>query len=118
MAANIYYEKDVDRSAIADKKVAVLGYGSQGHAHALNLKESGIDVRVGLREGSGSVGKAEAAGLAVPVGVASSKRAGTIGNVSLALRGKVFTIPASTIIPGSTGSAGDIGLLSIVACTA
>ena len=65
MAANIYYEKDVDRSAIADKKVAVLGYGSQGHAHALNLKESGIDVRVGLREGSGSVAKAEAAGLAV-----------------------------------------------------
>ena len=65
MAANIYYEKDVDRSAIADKKVAILGYGSQGHAHALNLKESGIDVRVGLREGSGSVAKAEAAGLAV-----------------------------------------------------
>ena len=42
--ANIYYEKDVDRSAIADRKVAILGYGSQGHAHALNLKESGIDV--------------------------------------------------------------------------
>ncbi|MEM9465410.1 MAG: ketol-acid reductoisomerase [Actinomycetota bacterium] len=65
MAANIYYEKDVDRSAIADKKVAILGYGSQGHAHALNLKESGVDVRVGLREGSGSVAKAEAAGLKV-----------------------------------------------------
>ncbi len=63
--ANIYYEKDVDRSALADRKVAVLGYGSQGHAHALNLKESGIDVRVGLREGSSSVGKAEAAGLSV-----------------------------------------------------
>ncbi|MGA0239450.1 MAG: ketol-acid reductoisomerase [Acidimicrobiales bacterium] len=65
MAANIYYEKDVDRSVIADKKVAILGYGSQGHAHALNLKESGIDVRVGLREGSGSVAKAQAAGLVV-----------------------------------------------------
>jgi len=63
--ANIYYESDVDRSAIADRKVAVLGYGSQGHAHALNLAESGIDVRVGLREGSGSAAKASAAGLRV-----------------------------------------------------
>ncbi len=55
--ANVYYEKDADRSLIADRKVAILGYGSQGHAHALNLKESGIDVRVGLREGSSSVGQ-------------------------------------------------------------
>ncbi len=63
--ANIYYEKDADRSLIADRRVAVLGYDSQGHAHALNLKESGIDVRVGLREGSSSKAKAEEAGLAV-----------------------------------------------------
>ena len=61
--ANVYYEKDADRSKIAGRKVAVLGYGSQGHAHALNLKESGIDVRVGLRDGSSSRAKAEAAGL-------------------------------------------------------
>ena len=63
--ANVYYESDADRSKIADRKVAVLGYGSQGHAHALNLKESGIDVRVGLREGSSSRAKAEEAGLKV-----------------------------------------------------
>ncbi len=63
--ANIYYEKDVDRSVIASRKVAVLGYGSQGHAHALNLKESGIDVRVGLRDGSSSAEKARNAGLEV-----------------------------------------------------
>ncbi len=63
--ANIYYEKDADRSVITDRRVAVLGYGSQGHAHALNLKESGIDIRVGLRDGSASKAKAEAAGLSV-----------------------------------------------------
>jgi len=63
--ANVYYEQDADRSLIANRKVAVIGYGSQGHAHALNLKDSGIDVRVGLRDGSGSAAKAEAAGLAV-----------------------------------------------------
>ncbi len=62
---NIYYEADADRSQIANRKVAVLGYGSQGHAHALNLKESGIDVRVGLREGSSSAAKAAEAGLEV-----------------------------------------------------
>ena len=65
MAANVLYEKDADRSLIAGRKVAIIGYGSQGHAHALNLKESGVDVRVGLREGSSSVKKAEEAGLKV-----------------------------------------------------
>lgn len=65
MSATIYYDRDVDRSLIESRKVAVLGYGSQGHAHALNLRDSGIDVRVGLRDGSSSWAKAKAAGLRV-----------------------------------------------------
>ena len=63
--AKISYEKDADPALLASRRVAVIGYGSQGHAHALNLKDSGIDVRVGLREGSSSRAKAEAAGLRV-----------------------------------------------------
>jgi ketol-acid reductoisomerase len=62
---NIYYDKDADLSLIQGKKVAILGYGSQGHAHALNLKESGVNVCVGLRDGSASVAKARNAGLTV-----------------------------------------------------
>ena len=65
MPATVYYEADADRSIILGRKVAIIGYGSQGHAHALNLRDSGVDVRVGLREGSGSKAKAEAAGLRV-----------------------------------------------------
>ena len=61
--AKMYYDKDADLSLIQAKKVAVIGYGSQGHAHALNLKDSGVDVRVGLAEGSASRGKAERDGL-------------------------------------------------------
>ncbi len=65
MAAKMYYEKDADPSVIRGKKVAIIGYGSQGHAHALNLKDSGVQVCVGLREGSSSAAKAQAAGLTV-----------------------------------------------------
>jgi ketol-acid reductoisomerase len=65
MTATIYYEKDADPTIIAGRKVAIVGYGSQGHAHALNLRDSGVDVRVALREGSSSRAKAEAAGLRV-----------------------------------------------------
>ncbi|NLJ40496.1 MAG: ketol-acid reductoisomerase [Clostridiales bacterium] len=63
--AIMYYDKDADLELLAGKKVAVVGYGSQGHAHALNLKESGVDVRVGLYKGSRSWGEAEEAGLKV-----------------------------------------------------
>ncbi len=61
----VYYDKDADLSIIRGKKVAIIGYGSQGHAHALNLKDSGVDVAVGLRSGSPSVAKAKAHGLLV-----------------------------------------------------
>src|SRR3954466_3611078 len=72
--ANVYYEKDADPSLVASRKVAIIGYGSQGHAHALNLKDSGVDVRVGLREGSSSKAKAEAAGLrVVPIDQAAAE---------------------------------------------
>src|SRR5579859_4303838 len=63
--AKIYYDKDADLELIRAKKVAIVGYGSQGHAHSLNLKDSGVSVRVGLAEGSRSKAKAEAAGLTV-----------------------------------------------------
>jgi ketol-acid reductoisomerase len=62
---NVYYDKDADLSLIKARKVAILGYGSQGHAHANNLKDSGVDVVVGLRPGSASEAKARQAGLAV-----------------------------------------------------
>ncbi len=61
----VYYDKDADLSLIRGKKVAIVGYGSQGHAHALNLKESGVQVTVALRAGSASADKAKKAGLAV-----------------------------------------------------
>ena len=65
MAVTVYYENDADPSIIRSKKVAIIGYGSQGHAHARNLSESGVEVAVGLREGSSSAAKAESAGLTV-----------------------------------------------------
>ena len=63
--AEIYYDDDADLSLVQSRKVAVLGYGSQGHAHALSLRDSGVDVRVGLPEGSKSRAKAEQEGLRV-----------------------------------------------------
>jgi ketol-acid reductoisomerase len=62
---NIYYDKDCDLSIIQSKKVCIIGYGSQGHAHANNLQDSGAEVCVGLRQGSSSAAKAEGAGIAV-----------------------------------------------------
>ena len=61
----VYYEKDADLKLLKNKTVAIIGYGSQGHAHAQNLRDSGVDVRVALREGSKSVAKAENDGFTV-----------------------------------------------------
>ncbi len=65
MSINVYYDKDADLSIIKGMKVAIIGYGSQGNAHANNLKDSGVDVTVALRPGSASAAKAESAGLSV-----------------------------------------------------
>ena len=78
MAVTIYREKDCDPSIIQGKKVAIIGYGSQGHAHALNLMDSGCDVRVGLREGSSSADKAREAGLKVTDMATAAKEANVI----------------------------------------
>jgi ketol-acid reductoisomerase len=72
--ATIFYDDDADLSLLDDRKVAILGYGSQGHAHALNLQDSGVDVRVGLYEGSKSWSRCEADGLRVlPVAEAAKE---------------------------------------------
>src|SRR6201995_467698 len=65
MAVEIFYDDDADLSIVQGRKVAVLGYGSQGHAHALSLRDSGVDVRVGLPEGSKSRARAGEEGLRV-----------------------------------------------------
>src|SRR5204863_4914880 len=73
MAAKMYYDKDADLSLIRAKKVAVIGYGSQGHAHALNLKDSGVQVKVGLSLTSKSKSKAEGHGLTVTTPAEAAK---------------------------------------------
>ena len=78
MARNMYYEKDCNLDLLKGKTVAVIGYGSQGHAHALNLKESGVNVIIGLYEGSKSWAKAEKAGLKVMTSADAAKAADMI----------------------------------------
>ena len=78
LAMKVFYDDDADLSLIQSKKIAIIGYGSQGHAHALNLKESGCDVRIGLYEGSKSWAKAEADGLKVMTVADATKEADLI----------------------------------------
>ena len=75
---NIYYDKDCDLSIIKSKKVTIIGFGSQGRAHALNLKDSGVDVTVALRPGSSSAAKAEADGLVVKTAAEAIKDADVV----------------------------------------
>ena len=76
--ATIYYEKDADPAALSGQKIAVLGFGSQGHAHAMNLQDSGHDVVVGLREGSASAAKAREVGLTVKTAAGAAADADVI----------------------------------------
>src|SRR5271165_5430439 len=76
--ATTYYDHDADLSLIQAKKVAIIGYGSQGHAHALNLKDSGVHVKVGLAAGSKSIAKAEKAGLEVDTVAEATKWADVV----------------------------------------
>jgi ketol-acid reductoisomerase len=78
MSVEIFYDDDADLSIIQGRKVAVIGYGSQGHAHALSLRDSGVDVRIGLPEGSKSRAKAEEQGLKVLTPAEASKEADLI----------------------------------------
>ena len=76
--AKIFYQQDCDLNYLKGKTVAIIGYGSQGHAHALNLKDSGVNVIVGLYEGSKSWAKAEAQGLTVMTTAEAAKAADLI----------------------------------------
>ena len=78
MAAKIYYQEDCNLSLLEGQKIAIIGYGSQGHAHALNLRESGCDVIIGLYEGSRSWKKAEEQGFKVYTAAEAAKQADII----------------------------------------
>lgn len=78
MAVETFYSDDADLSIIQSRKVAIIGYGSQGHAHALSLRDSGVDVVIGLREGSKSIAKAEEQGLKVMTNAEAAQWADTI----------------------------------------
>ena len=75
---NIYYQQDCNLAKLNGKTVAIIGYGAQGHAHALNLKDSGVDVIVGLYKGSKSWAKAEAQGVKVMTAEEAAKNADMI----------------------------------------
>ena len=93
--AKIYYQNDCNLSVLKDKTVAIIGYGSQGHAHALNLHESGVNVIVGLYNGSKSWAKAEAAGLKVMTAADAAKAADIIMIITIITQTKY--LPAGDV---------------------
>ena len=100
MAIDVFYDDDADLSIIQNRKVAVLGYGSQGHAHAQNLRDSGVEVVIGLKEGSKSRQKAEDAGFRVHTPADAAKWADLI--VILAPDQVQRHLYADDIAPGLT----------------
>ena len=96
MENRIFYQEDCNLSLLEGQTIAVIGYGSQGHAHALNAKESGCNVIIGLYEGSKSWAKAEAQGFKVYTAAEAAKRADIIMNKinSLVIDQLIFSIPA------------------------
>ncbi len=101
MTAEVFYDDDADLSIIQGRKVAVIGYGSQGHAHALSLRDSGVEVRIGLQEGSKSRPKAEEQGLTVQTPAEASAWADVI--MVLAPDTAQRKIYAESIAPHLTG---------------
>ena len=104
MAATIYYAADADPTKLEGKKIAILGYGSQGHAHALNLQESGHNVIVGLYKGSSSIKKAEEDGLQVMESAEACKNADIIMMlVPDHLMGQIYSEDVlPNLLPGNT----------------
>jgi len=101
--ATVYYDEDANEAALADRTVAVLGYGSQGHAHAQNLADSGVDVVVGLREGSSSRAAAEADGLRVATPAAAAAEADVVSMlVPDTVQPAVYERIADGLEPGDT----------------
>ena len=109
--AKMYYEKDCDLNYLNGKKIAIIGYGSQGHAHALNLKDSGCEVCVGLREGSKNWAQAEAAGLTAVQTRFRVRKNARLRLIQLQLLGSGYTFLSD--IGGSCGEGSSVEVIQL-----